>query len=180
MYEGFEYVSKHGILLKEDYKNFHRFTNKRCEKTQDVINEKAILRDIGYVENDRWSNEGMRKLVARQPISIGMKMTPQLNSYSNGIMTDKWLHCSSTSNEVNHGVLLVGYGSTEEKNNSLYGKCKDYWIIRNSWGKHYGTDGFFKLCADGVGSQQTPLGTCLVNKYSAYPTMDKGDIDPNE
>lgn len=65
MYEGFEYVSKHGILLKEDYPYFHRYSNRRCEKDQKYIDEKAVLRNIGYVENDNWTNEQMKKLVAK-------------------------------------------------------------------------------------------------------------------
>jgi len=36
-----------------------------------------------------------------------------------------------------------------------------------------------KLCSDGLGSKDTPLGTCLVNKYAVWPTMDKNDIDPD-
>ena len=173
MYEGFEYVSKYGILLKDDYPPFMRSSNQQCAKSQDEIDQKAVLRNIGYVENDKRSNEQLREMVARQPISIGMRMTAHLNSYSNGIMSEQWLHCSDTSNEVNHGVLLIGYGTNDGQNNSLYGQCKDYWIIRNSWGRSYGEDGMFKLCADGYGDSETPLGTCLVNKYAVYPTLEE-------
>jgi len=35
----------------------------------------------------------------------------------------------------------------------------------------------FRLCADGLGTSSTPLGTCLVNKYAVWPTMDKSDIE---
>ena len=95
-------------------------------------------------------------------------------------MTEDYLRCSSTSSEVNHGVLLVGYGTadpTDREDQATSGKCSEYWVIRNSWGGDWGEHGFFKLCADGVGSNETPLGTCLVNKYAVWPTMDKNDIE---
>lgn len=115
-----------------------------------------------------------------------MLTTGALNAYHSGIVTEDFLRCSDSSREVNHGVLLVGYGSVGDSTNPSgaehvqSGKCKDYWIIRNSWGSTWGEHGFFRLCADGVGSKQTPLGTCLVNKYATWPTMDINDIDPNE
>ena len=37
--------------------------------------------------------------------------------------------CSVGDNQINHGVLLVGYTPT-------------YWIIKNSWGARWGMDGF--------------------------------------
>ncbi|MEL7341658.1 MAG: C1 family peptidase, partial [Bacteroidota bacterium] len=36
--------------------------------------------------------------------------------------------------DINHSVLLVGYGTNEE--------WGDYWIIKNSWGEAFAEDGF--------------------------------------
>lgn len=176
MYEGFEYVSNNGILTTQEYGDFAQRKN-TCH--YDInLRQDGRLRDIGYLERDRKSNDELRALVAKQPVSIGFRMSPMLNSYSSGVATEEFLKCSNTNNEVNHGVLLVGYGSLDPGTYNSEGKCKDYWIIRNSWGRRFGEDGFFKLCADGVGSSETPLGTCLVNKYAVVPTLDKSDIEP--
>jgi hypothetical protein len=104
-----------------------------------------------------------------------------MSSYRSGIMTEKFLNCSSTRNEVNHGIVIVGYG-TNKGEERIYGNetCEDYFIIRNSWGSQWGEKGFFKLCADGLGSSKTPLGTCLLNKYATWPTMDIKDVRPGE
>ena len=104
-----------------------------------------------------------------------------MNHYHDGVLTEKYLRCSDADNEVNHGVLLVGYGHVGDSSGSdsgvNKGKCIDYWIVRNSWGSSWGQEGFFKMCADGVGSQETPLGTCLINKYATWPTMDINDVE---
>lgn len=45
---------------------------------------------------------------------------------------------------LNHGVVLVGYGSRGFSILRL--GYKQYWIIKNSWGKRWGEHGYYKLC----------------------------------
>jgi len=83
----------------------------------------------------------------------------KLFKYKTGIITDKYLNCSHISKEVNHGVVLVGYGTRKDEEVKK-GDCTDYFIIRNSWGSDWGEDGFFKLCIDDLDSQDKKYGTC--------------------
>merc|ERR1712086_484209 len=82
-----------------------------------------------------------------------------LQMYKSGILTERHLNCSKEKFEVNHGIVIVGYGSVE--NEKVLGghraTCNDYWIIRNSWGERWGQDGFFKLCADNPFSDASHL-----------------------
>lgn len=39
------------------------------------------------------------------------------------------------NHENGHVLLVVGYNITNKKD--------QYWIIKNSWGKHFGIDGYF-------------------------------------
>uniref|UniRef100_A0A8C9GMF1 Peptidase C1A papain C-terminal domain-containing protein n=1 Tax=Piliocolobus tephrosceles TaxID=591936 RepID=A0A8C9GMF1_9PRIM len=43
--------------------------------------------------------------------------------------------------ETNHAITIVGWGEQLDKNN----KIKKYWIIRNTWGKQWGYNGYIKF-----------------------------------
>jgi hypothetical protein len=94
-----------------------------------------------------------------------------LSGYKNGVITEDFLKCSSPKNDVNHGVTIVGYGKVKE-GTMVRGWCEEYWIVRNSWGANWGENGFFKLCMDGTGTDKTPYGSCQINRFTTYPTMD--------
>jgi hypothetical protein len=56
--------------------------------------------------------------------------------YSGGIIDS-----SDCDENLSHAVIGVGYG-TDEKTG------KDYFIIKNSWGKNWGEGGFARIAAD--------------------------------
>ncbi|KAF2295347.1 hypothetical protein GH714_032627 [Hevea brasiliensis] len=71
--------------------------------------------------------------------------------------------CSSTSrgecgSALDHGVVIVGYGTDQ---NGM-----DYWIVRNSWGRDWGENGYIRIQRNVV---DTYAGKCGIAMESSYP-----------
>lgn len=87
------------------------------------------------------SNEQLIKeeLYQNGPLAVGIEPDDDFMYYSDGIYKSS-TQTNHTSTEewqqVDHGVLLVGYG---EENG------QKYWRIQNSWGPDWGEDGFFRI-----------------------------------
>lgn len=59
--------------------------------------------------------------IQRGPVAVSVDASTW-SGYSGGVYDG----CNQDSPVIDHGVLLVGYGTDP--------KLGDYWIIRNSWG----------------------------------------------
>nr|GMD89373.1 cysteine proteinase 15A-like [Ipomoea batatas] len=77
-------------------------------------------------------------LVKHGPLSVGINAV-FMQTYIGGVSCP--YICSKN---LDHGVLLVGYGSAGYAPIRL--KNKPYWIIKNSWGENWGEDGYYKIC----------------------------------
>jgi len=79
--------------------------------------------------------------------------------YKSGIVMEKDCRCSNPNKTtVNHAVTIVGYGKSSQIKDGRP-DCKEFWIIKNSWGPTWGNKGLFKLCAD-IDPSVNSLGTC--------------------
>jgi len=80
-------------------------------------------------------------LVETGPLSIALDATLAFQFYKGGVL-DPSSHpvlggCSAKEpTELNHAVLLVGYGED---------KGKAYWTVKNSWGVKWGESGYFRF-----------------------------------
>lgn len=87
------------------------------------------------------------------PISVSVYANDYWQNYKGGVYNPSSNSCSPDN--INHAVTVVGYGV----DNGL-----DYWLIKNSWGKYWGEDGYIRLAK---GSN-----TCGVATYpGSYPAM---------
>ncbi|PSR98879.1 Cysteine protease [Actinidia chinensis var. chinensis] len=78
-------------------------------------------------------------LVHHGPLAVGLNAV-FMQTYIGGVSCP--LICGKRW--VNHGVLLVGYGS--KGYSILRLGYQPYWIIKNSWGKRWGEHGYYRLC----------------------------------
>ena len=102
--------------------------------------------------NDQISLKGA---VAKQPIAIAIEAdTKYFQSYSSGILTST--SCGTT---LDHGVLIVGYGT---ENNI------DYYLVKNSWGETWGDAGYVKIART---SSTNDAGICGIAMNPSFPMV---------
>ena len=67
----------------------------------------------------------------KQPVSVVVEANRAFKRYSKGVFSGP---CGT---RLNHAVVVVGYGTTKEG--------IDYWIVKNSWGKSWGENGYIRM-----------------------------------
>ena len=86
----------------------------------------AKLTSISCLKNHE--EDQIRAMLEVGPVSVSIA-AKWLNGYKGGL-----INC--TAEGIDHAVLLVGYG----KENGF-----EYWKLRNSWGPHFGEEGYFRF-----------------------------------
>ncbi|XP_027236340.1 dipeptidyl peptidase 1 [Penaeus vannamei] len=81
----------------------------------------------------------LQALVETGPISVSFEVYDDFRNYNGGIYHHTGLKNDFNPFEItNHVVLVVGYGADEATG-------EKYWIVKNSWGAHWGEDGYFRI-----------------------------------
>ncbi|KAJ7967272.1 Cysteine proteinase [Quillaja saponaria] len=134
MNSAFEYTLKAGGLMTEKdypYTGTDRGTCK-FDKTK-IAASVANFSVISLNEDQIAAN-----LVNNGPLAVAINAV-YMQTYVSGVSCP--YICSK---RLDHGVLLVGYGSAGYAPVRM--KEKPYWIIKNSWGENWGENGFYKIC----------------------------------
>ncbi|PWA87439.1 hypothetical protein CTI12_AA129810 [Artemisia annua] len=148
MEKAYEFIIKNGgIATEDDYPYVGR--DKICNKIK--AKEVAVkIKEYKKVpENDEKS---LQAAVAKQPVSVAIHSGFLFQFYSNGVFS------GSCGTNVNHGVTVVGYG--EERG-------RKYWIVKNSWGKDWGEDGYMKIKR----GTKDKRGECGIATDCTYPVF---------
>ncbi|XP_030462968.1 zingipain-2-like [Syzygium oleosum] len=118
--------------------------------------DKAILRNhaatiSGYSNVPADNEASLEAAVARQPISVAIDAGGlDFQLYSRGIFMGACGH------DLNHGVATVGYGAEGQRK---------YWIVKNSWGRDWGEDGYVRMLKDSPDRR----GVCGIAMDASYP-----------
>jgi len=97
----------------------------------------------------------LKAAVAQQPVSIAISAdTKYFQSYSSGVLTSSTCYTS-----LDHGVLIVGYGTE----NGI-----KYWLVKNSWSTSWGDQGYVKIARSD--STNDP-GVCGISMSPSFPTV---------
>jgi len=154
---------KNNTHIIDDYnKNIHCCNDEICDCDRCVqefnVSEIIHLNKVNGSQLQQYEFTIPKSIIDRiislqiSPITIAVDASSiYFRYYKEGVIDIK----TNTTQQLNHAVLLVGYGFDEK---GLY------WIIQNSWGKNWGDNGFCKIrVEDGD-------GILLSNIYGVYPS----------
>lgn len=80
----------------------------------------------------------MRDLYDHGPLAVCFQVGLGFGNYKGGVFKqDASLPRTDHYGRVNHAVLITGFGKTADG--------QKYWHVKNSWGKQWGQDGYFKI-----------------------------------
>ena len=97
----------------------------------------------------------LKAAVAQQPVAIAIEAdTKYFQSYSSGVLTS-----SSCGTSLDHGVLIVGYGTE----NGI-----KYWLVKNSWSTSWGDQGYVKIARS---DSTNDAGICGISMSPSFPTV---------
>jgi C1A family cysteine protease len=149
----FTFLHENEIVSAEDYpyEGKEGWCRSRGKPKTDV---KVHGFSLDFAQRD----EDLKKSVAQLgPLMINIRVIPTFVFYQNGIYDDP-----DCGQPMNHGMLLVGYGHDVEKN-------LDYWILKNSWGKSWGEEGYMRIV---MGKNM-----CDLNSHQLFPNLTPDESD---
>ncbi len=147
----FKYVEQNGQCNYTDYPytSGTTMTSGTCKKCSSVV---KVTSCYDVTPNDQLA---LKSAVSRQPVSIAIEAdTRYFQLYSSGVLTS-----SSCGTNLDHGVLIVGYG---EENGVKY------WLVKNSWSTTWGDDGYVKIERS---DSSNDAGICGIAMMPSFPVV---------
>ncbi|XP_028392183.1 cathepsin L1-like [Dendronephthya gigantea] len=148
MDNAFRYVKDYGIDTEESYP-YKGVQSLFCFYNSADVGATCS----GYVDIKNGSEKQLQSAVGTVgPISAAMDADhSSFQLYHSGVYDES--DCCST--DLNHGVLVVGYGTLDGK---------DYWLVKNSWGTDWGIKGYIMMSRN-KGNQ------CGIATLASYPLL---------
>ncbi|KAI6688296.1 hypothetical protein NL676_025124 [Syzygium grande] len=134
MTTAFEYTLKVGGLEREEDYPYTGTDRGSCNFDKSKI--AASVSNFSVISLDE--EQIAANLVKNGPLAVGINAV-YMQTYIGGVSCP--YICGK---HLDHGVLLVGYGSAGYA--PIRFKEKPYWIIKNSWGENWGENGYYKIC----------------------------------
>ena len=144
----FEYAIDNGVCLDRDVP--YEGIGKDCNDQELNCNKIA---KFSHCVDVKPNNELSLLLAVQQtPVSVAIEADSRIfQFYKSGIITDS--NCGTT---LDHGVLIVGFSRDDDQ---------DFWIVKNSWGKGWGENGYVRIART---SSQNFEGICGIAKQPSF------------
>ena len=103
----------------------------------------------GYTDVPTKDENALMAAVSKQPVSVAIEADKfAFQHYAGGVLDN-----SACGTNLDHGVLVVGYGTDSSK---------DYWKVKNSWGTTWGEEGYIRMVRN--------KNQCGISQQPSYPT----------
>ena len=155
MDNAFQWIHTNGGLCEESsyvYVSGKTQKSGSCVTTCELVDGSIVAK---YVDVPPHSDYEMMSAITFQPVSIAIEAdTREFQLYKSGVFD------AECGTNLDHGVLVVGYGTLDGK---------DYYLIKNSWGSSWGQNGYILL---GRGySYNNGDGQCGMLLQGSYPVL---------
>jgi len=110
--------------------------------------------DKGFVDIESENEDKLQAAVATVgPVSVAIDASHEtFQLYAGGV----YYEAQCSSEQLDHGVLVVGYGTDESG--------QDYWLVKNSWGTSWGDAGYIKMA-------RNRDNNCGIASQASYPLV---------
>ncbi|GAB6027064.1 hypothetical protein CHUAL_013791 [Chamberlinius hualienensis] len=149
----FQYIiDTNGIDTEESYPYTGTSTSTECKYA--FTSRGGTL--TGYIDVTPSSDESvLQNAVDISAVSASIDASQEsFQLYSSGLYDEPL--CSST--ELNHAILIVGYGTNEE--------ASDFWLVKNSWGTSWGEQGYINM-------SRNKNNQCGIATEASYPLLEE-------
>ena len=121
-------ISNGGLALEGTYRYLAQ--NSWCKS----YDKSSGVYVTGYKNVTSGDENALKEAVASVgPVAIAIDAAHlSFRFYAEGVYYEP--ECGNTENDLDHEVLVVGYGTTSSG--------QDYWIVKNSWSTHWGDEGY--------------------------------------
>jgi len=149
MDNSFDYVHQVGGIDTETYYPYQARETGRCSFNQDDIAATVSH----WVDVPRGDEGALQQAAAAHgPIAVAIDAAHKsFGLYKSGVYVEP--ACSTKSTD--HAVLVVGYGTEDDQ---------DYWLVKNSWGKTWGDEGYIKMA-------RNKSNQCAIASHASYPVQ---------
>mmetsp|Transcript_33196 Transcript_33196/g.60916 ORF Transcript_33196/g.60916 Transcript_33196/m.60916 type:complete len:186 (-) Transcript_33196:189-746(-) len=175
---------KTGICSENDYP--YIASQGTCARDDCTPVPGSVVKD--HVDITPRKNNALKEALNTKPVTAAMVASdPTFQFYSKGVYSVEG--CGKVTKEIgdddcnilydgedvcipdiNHGVLVVGYGTDE----TVTSDVKTFFKVKNSWGDGWGEGGYFRIARyeEDPTDPLTNWGECAILTMLSYPDME--------
>jgi C1A family cysteine protease len=141
----FGWIEKHGLCSETDYPyTSGDGVDGTCKTTC-----KPLVTLTGFADVPKGDESALINAISIGPVSVAIEADKSaFQMYKSGVLDSE-----SCGNKLDHGVLIVGYGTDSGK---------DYYRVKNSWGPSWGESGYIRMVRN--------KDMCGIADMASYPT----------